>query len=130
MSRSLVKKAFGQLNAYMEQRVEGLEPLLLWYGCPVARWDNADQKRVFAHTNHVRGVVCVTERLDLLQERFVYGILAHEFGHELAIQLLSDTSEEGANAAALSYLGLKIVYGTEMNLEYLSPEEIKLLKGF
>ncbi|NIW14384.1 MAG: hypothetical protein GWN31_10730 [Candidatus Thorarchaeota archaeon] len=129
IQKSLVKRAFEELNELMEQQVEGIDPLLLWYGCPIARWDNADKKRVFAHTNHIQGVVCVTERLDLLQTPFVYGILAHEFGHELAIQILDDDSEKGADTAALSYLGLPIHYGTEMRLQYLEQKEIKKLQG-
>lgn len=122
--------AFTYLNNWMCHKVlektgQQIEPLFYWWGCPLARFDKSREDRVYAHTNHVRGVVCVSEDLCKLRDSFVYGILAHEFGHELAFRFEGDHSEEGADQAALKYLDLPIHYGTPLNVQYLDTKDMR-----
>lgn len=129
--KNLVKQIFDQLNqrmmAYLSNE-PSVKPLLLWYGCPVARWDHQCKQRVFAHTNHFRGIVCVCEEIAKLHKRYVYGIIAHEFGHELAMRFFDSGSEESADDAAEQFLDLKIQYGSSLNLEFITKEEIESLQ--
>jgi hypothetical protein len=99
----------------------------LWIGCPLAIVDHAKESRVYAHTGHQYGTICICENLNFLSLPYQYGIMAHEMGHILAEVHWNDDTEHGADMASKQFLGLSIQYG-EKNIQYLSQDQITFLK--
>jgi hypothetical protein len=125
-----VQLVVDQLSHYVIADHEiAIEPPLLFWGCPLARYDNQMKGRTFAHTNHLDDVICVSERLGLLNEPYLYGIIAHEFGHLIALHEIGQGhSEKDADDAVWQHTLLKIKYGTPQHIQYLSDEDIAMVK--
>ena len=134
-SERVVVLMFDALRRYVEKKMPELkrkvEPMLLWFGCPYAEDDHQRKDRVYAHTNHVDGVICVCESLGKLSGSKIFGILAHEFGHIAAMAIKQDGSEAGADRAAREYLELPIQYTRDSKaIQYLGEEEISKVSEY
>jgi S-adenosylmethionine hydrolase len=75
--------------------------------CSEADAEHRKAKRQYAHTFHLRNVICVASAWINLPEEWKYGILLHEIGHLGAGQ---DASERSANKDVKEYIGVKIHY--------------------
>lgn len=115
-------------NATCQRKYTHFRPFSLHH-CPLAESDHAKEERVFAHTLHLPNTVCVCQDIEKLNDDFLYGIMAHEFGHILADVAWNDQSEPGADTAAHKFLGTKINYGSPLALEYLSASDVKRVKN-
>lgn len=118
-----VARVLAWLNQRLIDRGVDVPPMILWVGCPYSHFDQEREHRVFAHTNHLRGVVCVHPEIGRLNTPYLLGVMAHEFGHEIAITQWDDKTEQGADRAAKEVLGLPIKYGSELRLQYLKDPE-------
>jgi hypothetical protein len=125
---SPVREAFEDLSAYVQERVPDLPRIKLEVDCKYAIQDHEEELRVFAHTLHLKDTICVHSDLNKLSDAYIYGILAHEFGHIIADTFWDDPDEEAADLAAREFLGLDIFYGSEYDLEYLSSYDIMKVK--
>lgn len=103
-----------KINARMNNA--GLKPLKRKM-CSIVSYENSKNPRVFAHTNHRKQTICICPQFLLLPRPFIFGILAHEAGHEAAFQAWGNYQEEAADVAAFELLGFNIRYQTDALLQ-------------
>lgn len=83
----LVQKLNKQLQQAMIKSYRGLQEDALVLKeirvehCRKADHDHYKDERVYAHTRHKDGVICVSSSLELLDDANILGVLAHEYGH-------------------------------------------------
>jgi hypothetical protein len=81
--------------------------------CPAADRDHARDPRVYAHTKHIEGVICVAHAFESLTPAEKAGITAHECGHLLCTKgYMPDPDVEIAAdiAAERIFSGVRIRY--------------------
>lgn len=128
VAKTRTKRALDDLNRRSATAVRGWQPLRLDWSCPLAEQDHAESFRQFAHVFHTDNRVCVAWEIGRLPDRFLYGLMAHEFGHVMAWGIWQDDSEAGADRAAEDFLGLTIRYGTEYDIQFLTCPEVHDVK--
>lgn len=116
-----------RFNALTAEQFPDFEPLALNWECPVAEEDHVHSFRQFAHVFHMDGFICTSSEIDLLADRHIYGLIAHEFGHVIADGIWDETEERDADDAVLEVFGVQIHYGGALNLEYLNKEDLEKL---
>jgi hypothetical protein len=97
------------------------------YICPIANIDHKKSLRAFAHVNHIPHTVCVSGYITQIPINNILGILAHEFGHLLAIEYWGDYSENAADRSCKQWLNLDIKYSFPHAMQSLSNRDIKKL---
>jgi len=129
-SRERAEKAFSHLQKRLDETVGEFISLSLRWSCPVAEQDHRSAFRQFAHVFHDDdpGAICVAAEIGQLDDEYLYGILAHEFGHLIAQEFHEDDSEDGADLAAEEYLGIPIYYRTRYDLEWIPRDLIWKLR--
>jgi hypothetical protein len=130
-SRNRTVRAVDAFNQYTVVRVPGFEPASLVWGDPEA--ERAHREVAFRHFAYTvqNGDIAVYVSRDIgqLPDRFLYGIMAHEFGHLLAGHEWNNWTEAGADEAAYEYLDLVINYGSDLDLQYLTCQEVHEVKS-
>jgi len=76
-------------------------PVVEW--CRVAERDHTRSRRQYAHTGHVKGVICVARAYYTLPVKYRVGVLLHEFGH-----LAGARDEMDADALAFKLFGVEV----------------------
>ena len=131
---SHIKTSFNALQKIVREKRPDVPKFHLKMDCPYARVDHDEEWRVFAHTLEPENpnTICVHPDLELLHPRYIYGIIAHEFGHNLAWIDNEDDSEDGANRAAVEVFDLEALpYDHDFHrLEYLLPGDLKKMRSY
>lgn len=89
--------------------------------CPEADREHAASWRQFAHTNHHDHSICYSGALEDLEDGWKLGIIAHEFGHVMAIGLDIRHTEEDANRFGGVIVGTRVSFRGPHRLEWAEP---------
>jgi len=119
------------LNKYTSKRVPGFGPAsLVWGDHEAERAHTEDAFRHFAYTVE-NGTISVHVARDIgqLPDRFLYGVMTHEFGHLLAGHLWGEWTEAAADEAAYQFLDLMIRYESDLDLQCLTCQEVHEIKS-
>ena len=133
LAKTRTKEAMANLNRLLLTNLTDFgSPLKLNWKCPLAEHHHLKSFRQFAHTldlDYDDRTVCVTAEIGQLPDEFLYGILAHEFGHIIAVEIWDDDTEEGADRAVDVFLELDIRYGTPWELEFVDFQDVEKLNN-
>lgn len=110
--------------------IDALKCVRLHVGC---RWIDKDagkrktkgQKRIYAHTGHMKNRVCVASDFEDLPYPQQTGILLHELGHVAS----PDKSEPAADMTIKDLLDIEIKYTKRYELQTVSRADINLYKN-
>lgn len=129
-AKSRVLRAINGFNAYTITRVKNFDPaFLVWGDVEAERAHEEDHHRYFAYTAEDSDGVHVAKDLGQLDDRFLYGIVAHEFGHLISGHIYGDWSEEGADNVVEDLLDIVIMYGTPLELQNITCPEVHAVKA-
>lgn len=128
-ARRRIRQANEVLNHWAQGNLSNFPWLDLNIGCPYAIKDHDKEWRVHAHTICTPYHICCVEELGELPETVIFGILAHEFGHELAMDRWGEKhTEDQANQIVEQALGLRIYFTPQHRLQWLKPSVVSALK--
>lgn len=118
-------------NAHIRLQNPSFPAASLEWGDPEAERAHSEEHfRYFGYTSPDNNmVVHVAKDFGSLPDVFLYGIMAHEFGHLLAGNLWNDWGEEAADEAVEDILGLGILYGTPLEIQYLTCQDVWTIKS-
>lgn len=130
-SRDRTIRAIDAFNRYTMGRVPEFDPAyLVWGDLEAERAHTEDAFRHFAYTVQDGDIaVHVARDIGQLPDRFLYGIVGHEFGHLLAGHEWGNWTEAGADEAAYAYLDIVINYGSDLDLQYITCKEVQDVKA-
>lgn len=115
---STLTKILLHLNKRM--RKAGLQPIKR-HECSLVDAAREKDPRIFAHTNHRKKTICYSKEILRLPLKHIWGIFAHEAGHEAAFEAWGNYEEEAADVAAFEMLDFVIQYQGESLLQVIVP---------
>ena len=126
-----IQRAMHDLNTWTQGKMQNFPWLVLREGDRLAEKDHSCEWRSFAYTIPPDGVVYVSCAMLDLPDTALYGVLAHEIGHELAyLKWGENHSEAQANQVVGDWLGLTLHIDSTHYLQHLSPAQIQIARNY
>ena len=116
--------AFSVARAFVASRWPAARFVRLKVGCPEIEHlrrsgQGAVSERALMHVGHLQGTVCASPAAGNHDDRYLFGLLLHEFGH-----LGSGGGEMDADRWVLEEFGVRILYDGPLDLERVDGDVV------